>query len=152
LVKDELKRQKQQTQYFNKLNKEDYAELLNYRDTTPSQLAKQPMTTASKYQKQKDANQILSTNTNSRFKPINKPNVKSTPPTQTPPTGLATMTVTSSSTPGVLNITRKTSQQTLFKESIINARKHLKFSGPEFWLNFRFDQQILAMDLPLPIL
>jgi hypothetical protein len=157
LLKDELKRQKQQTQYFNKINKDDYSDLLNYRDGTPASntLAKQASLSASKYQKNRENdNPILTMNTNSRFKPINKTNVKNTSQPATPvaaSVSLVKLAVTGSNTPGILNINRKQNQQAYAKENFIRAKRQLDFCGPESWLNFKLDHHLLIMDLPLPL-
>lgn len=87
LNKDELRKQKQ-SQYFNKLNKEEYDELVNCREKTSNKF-------------QKNTNVLLSANLNSKFKPVNKMKLNNVNNQQTTST---IQVLNSSTTPGVINI------------------------------------------------
>jgi hypothetical protein len=163
LNKDEQRKLKQ-VQHFNKLNKDEYDDLVNCKDN----LKKNQKITAFTSNSSNNSGPIMltnshniSTHTNSRFKPVKqiKQQVTQVQATNTP--GVLTITATttsggrsksSSSTSKSVDLTLRNQQQ-LQQEGINNkVKKQLDFYGPECWLNFKFNYEQLLSDLPAIVL
>jgi hypothetical protein len=163
LSKEEQRKLKQ-VQYFNKQIKEEYEDLVNIKDNKKYQkLTTSTSNTFSSSSSLTSNSQNINTHLNSRFKPVKQ-------------TKQQVHQVHASNTPGVLNIvtssttlttniirsksnfisksadhhtsraTTANSQQT---QSINQkVKKQLDFYGPECWINFKFDHEILFNELP----
>ena len=154
-IKDDIKRQKQ-IQYYNKLNKEEFDDLVGLGSKSSNSKFQKPNSnsnTSSSSSHQQQSN--LTTHVNSRFKPVNKSR------------GPQIVSANSSATPGIINITTNNSAnrsnkqqaqpqqqpQTVSKDTsnqiALNskAKKQLDFFGPECWINFKFNLESLLSDL-----